>query len=278
MKPLAQRDKLLDFFDTHFEPPRSAGPSGRTVLLHRAIGQVHSPAQRMTLGAAIAVLFTALLLLMHADIATAWGNVLSATLRALDLAGLTIWPAQRADGWFSLAVPLVELPAQPQSPGLLMVHACVVALLWWVAGLLPDAGKPGAYLLRFAMLIHGMSVLYFWFWPGSFLHSVPEHTANGLRQTWSLLLLTPWLHLGTYYLFPFPLRQGVALTAITLVYLIVLAPLQYALHAALLHHLGLVVMPLLYLLFGAMLDILGFVALYGWAMSWKGHELEAGRP
>ena len=100
------------------------------------------------------------------------------------------------------------------------------------------------------------------------LHSLVGHTDDGLRQIWTLMLLTPWMHLATYYLFPFALWQHAALSAATLLWLALLAPVQYALHAALLQRFGPVVMPLLQLLFGVMVPILGFVALYGWAMSW----------
>ena len=59
-----------------------------------------------------------------------------------------------------------------------------------------------------------------------------------------------------------------ALTVVTLLWLAVLAPVQYALHAALLQQFGLVLMPLLNMLFGMLVPIFGVVALYGWAMSW----------
>jgi hypothetical protein len=86
------------------------------------------------------------------------------------------------------------------------------------------------------------------------------------------MVLTPWLHLCTFYLFPFALWQRFALTALTLAFLFLLAPLQYATHAALVYQLGLMVLPLLHLLFGVMVPILGFVALYGWGMSWHNPE------
>ena len=86
---------------------------------------------------------------------------------------------------------------------------------------------------------------------------------------WALMLLTPWLHLLIYYLMPFPLWCRIVLTAATLIYLLVLTPLLYAGHAALIHHAGLILMPLLELLFGVMVSIIGMVALYSWAMGWS---------
>ena len=145
----------------------------------------------------------------------------------------------------------------------------MAAAVWWVAGWLPDFAKPGAYLLRFAVLLHAAAVIYFLCWPASFQHSLMGHVAGGLRQSWALMLVTPWLHYFTFYLLPFAAWQDAALTALTLLYLSILAPLQYATHAALLHLSGPVLMPLLYMLFGVMVPILGIVALYGWGMSWR---------
>ena len=252
------------------------GHRGSVILPHRAIGQLHSPAARLAVGVATAILFTLCLLALHGPIALGWSAVLVGWLHVLDLEGLSVSDPAPTEGWLSLPVPMVELPVLPPTAEMLLLQAGLVVACWWLAGRLPDAAKPGAYLLRVAALIHGMSLAYFALWPASFLHSLPEHTANGLRQTWALMLLTPWIHVATYYVFPFPLRHGLALTLLTLLYLLVLTPLLYALHAALLYHLGLVFMPLLYLLFGAMLSILGFVALYGWAMSWTADDDDDG--
>lgn len=244
------------------------GHRGRLILQHRAMGRLPNPGLRLVTAPLLALAFTAALLALQGPIAEIWSALMSDWLAALELPGLVIYAAPVQDGWLTLAAPLIDMPVRSLSGGVPLGHACGVAVVWWAAGRLPDALKPGAYLLRFAVLIHAISVLFFWLWPGSFLHSVAGHCANGLRQAWLLMLVTPWLHLATYYLFPQPLYRCALLTLMSVIYLLVLTPLQYAMHAALLYHLGLVVMPLLHLLFGAMLSILGFVALYGWAMSW----------
>ena len=255
---------------------RRTGHRGNLIPPHRAFHRLHLSKRRLAVGAVFALLCTAALLALRTTISACWGDVLTWWLQAMTLPGLVITAAPADNGWLALAVPRAEVPALPPQAGLPLLHAGLIAGCWWLAGRLPDAAMPWAYLLRFAMLIQGVALLFFWLWPASFLHSVSEHTANGLRQTWALMLLTPWLHLGTYYLFPFPAWHSLMFTLLTLAYLLVLAPLQYALHAALLVHLGLVVMPLLYLLFGVMLDILGFVALYAWAMSWHQPGAERG--
>jgi hypothetical protein len=248
---------------------RRIGHRGREILPHRAIHRLRSPWRALASGGGLALLFSAGLLALQPTIADAWAATLTWWLEAMALPGLGVAAVAGTGTWLAPAVPAVEVPSLPLHGWLPLLHAAVIAACWWAAGRLPDAARPGAYLLRFAVLIHAIAVMYFWLWPASFPYSAADHTENGLRQNWALMLLTPWIHLGTYYLFPFPRWQSLALTALTLLYLAALAPLQYALHAVLMYHLGLVAMPLLYLLFGVTLSILGFVALYGWAMSWQ---------
>ena len=252
---------------------RQRGHRGGAILQHRSIWRLHLPGHRLAVGLLIALGYTGLLALLQAGLADFWGWQVLAWLQGLDLAG----PALAADlaapdpadlSLFSLPVPQVELAMSDVGSLSLAGHALACVALWVAAGWLPDPAKPGAYVLRFAVLIHAASVLYFGLWPGSFSHTLGGHVSAGLRQSWMLLLLTPWLHLCTYYLFPFPLWQRLAVTGVTLLYLALLAPLQYTTHAVLLVLAGPVLMPLLHLLFGVMVPILGVVALYGWGMSW----------
>ena len=252
---------------------RQRGHRGGAILQHRSIWSLHLPWHRLATGLLIALGYTGLLALLQAPLAAFWGWQMLAWLQGLDLAGpalaADLAPPDPADAsLFSLPVAQVDLAMPGVSNVGLAAHALACVALWVAAGWLPDPAKPGAYVLRFAVLIHGASVLYFGLWPGSFAHSLGGHVNAGLRQSWMLLLLTPWLHLCTYYLFPFPLWQRLAVTGVTLLYLALLAPLQYTTHAVLLVMAGPVLMPLLHLLFGVMVPILGLVALYGWGMSW----------
>ena len=263
------------------ERARRRGHRGGAILPHRSIWSLHLPWHRLATGLLIALGYTGLLALLQAPLAAFWDWQLLAWLQGLGLVG----PVQAADlalldpadaSLFSLPMQQVDLAMSDVGSVGLAAHGLACVALWVAAGWLPDPAKPGAYVLRFAVLIHGASVLYFGLWPGSFTHSLGGHVSAGLRQSWMLLLLTPWLHLCTYYLFPFALRQRLAVTAVTLLYLALLAPLQYTTHALVLVWAGPVLMPLLHLLFGVMVPILGLVALYGWGMSWHNPQPEPG--
>ena len=270
-------------------PPRTPragqrGHRGGAILPHRSIWSLQLPLHRLGVGLLIALGYTGLLVLLQAPVAGFWGWQMAAWLQALGLqaTGLQVIGQSGQSGLLdqmaaldeagasllSLPVPVLDLALPDVSNVALAAHGLACMGLWIAAGWLPDSGKPGTYVLRFGVLIHAAAVLYFGLWPGSFAHSLSGHVSAGLRQSWMLLLFTPWLHLCTYYLFPFTLLQRLGLTGLTLLYLGLLAPLQYTSHAVLLVLAGPVLMPLLHLMFGVMVPILGLVALYGWGMSW----------
>jgi len=254
------------------------GHRGGAIGQHRSIRSLHLPGRRVAEGLAIALAYSGLLALLQPALAEAWGQAVVWWMQALQIPGQFAAPPLDEISLFSMPVAVVDLQLSGNSPLSLGLHALAAAALWIAAGWLPDAARPGAYLLRFAVLIHAASVLFFAIWPGSFPHSAARHVGGGLRQVWALMLVTPWLHLATFHLFPFRLWQRLAVTAASLAWLALLGPLLYASHAALLAVLGVVVMPLLHLLLGVMVPILGLVALYGWGMGWHDPARPGDRP
>lgn len=235
---------------------------------HRAMRSVPVSVRRVLAGVALAALFTGALASIQGWVASAWTGQFAWWMHQLDI---PLTGGTRLDDTHTLwllPVAHFELPLRVVAAWAPWAHALVSLAVWWGAGRLPDAARPAMYLLRFAVLLHGCAIVYFLLWPGSFQYSVFQHTSGGFRQMWALMLLVPWLHLLIYYPLPYSFQNRVLLTLATLVYLGILTPLLYAVHAALIHVLGLIVMPLLELLFGGMLAIIGAVALYGWAMSW----------
>jgi hypothetical protein len=256
---------------------RHRGHRGGRIMPHRSIWGLHLPRHRLARATLLAVALTAGLLL-RPFIATLWADELVWWITKMELAGRVSAHLEPVDLPFLIATPRIHLFADVPAIATLTYNAIGVVAVWWLAGLLPDVARPGGYLLRFGCVIHGAAVLYFWIWPASFPHSVDEHIGNGLQQCWALMLMAPWIHLATYYLFDVGWHHRVTLTLMTWAYLFLLAPLLYALHALVMHAGGLLAMPLLHLMFGVMVPIIGFVALYGWAMGWANarHGLAAG--
>lgn len=245
------------------------GHRGSAILPHRAIASHALPVRRLIEGLLLSCAFTLALAALQPWVASGWGEIQVWWMQALELPGHFVVPEAAPRQLLTLPVPLIDPQLRTVELPEVGMHALAVITLWFAAGWLPDRAKPLAFLLRFALLLHGSAVLYLLFWPASFPHTISDHVGAGLRQSWLLILATPWLHLCTYHLFPFPAWQRVALTSVSTLFLLILAPLQYASHAALVCLAGPIVMPLLYLLFGLMVPVMGLVALYGWAMSWS---------
>ena len=72
----------------------------------------------------------------------------------------------------------------------------------------------------------------------------------------------------TFYMFDFPAWKKLALTLLIMGHLVLFIPLQYLLHAWLLHC-SILFMPVLYFVCGPFLDVLIFVCFYSWGMSWQ---------
>lgn len=249
---------------------RRRGHLGGAILPHRSIWRLNLPLRRLLLGSTLALGYTLLLALVQDVVAEGWINAVLWWLQSLGVPG-QYGGGVGMDGPFLLAQPVpLLLPDLPETHlGQLGWHALVLLLLWVGSAYLPDAARPLGYLVRFGVLMHACTLVFFAGWHEVFPHTVYSHVAANLRQSWLLMLLTPWLHLATFYVFPFGVWRQAALTGLTLLWLLLFSPLQYALHAALLAQTGLVLMPLLHVLFGVVLSILGMVALYGWAMGWQ---------
>ena len=241
---------------------------------HRPIWGQHLPPHRLAGPVLLALVLTALLVLLRPAVATWWSAELLWWVTRMELSGRFTAITEHGHLPFQIATPTIMLFVSTPLPTTLMFNAIGVVAVWWLAGLLPDVARPGGYLLRFAAVIHGAAVLFFWIWPASFPHSVNQHISSGLQQCWALMLLAPWIHLCTGSLFAVTWVQRAALTLLTWAYLFVLAPLLFALHALVLHAWGPLAMPVLHLLFGVMVAIIGFVALYGWAMGWANARLQ----
>lgn len=247
---------------------RSRGHLGGIIAQHRAMWRQTLPRRRLLEGVALALACSGALMLLREVVGLAWGMSLVWWMHALALPGQFALGDVAHAGSFGVAVPYIALDLAAPDPWTPIGHGAFLVLLWWWSGWLPDAAKPIAFFVRLCVLVHAASVLFFMFWSASFVHSESSHVVSGLRQAWYLMLFTPWLHLMTYYLFPFGLRQRLGLTLVTLLFLFVLTPLQYALHLALVQQAGMIVLPLMNLVFGVMLPIIGIVALYGWGMGW----------
>ena len=170
--------------------------------------------------------------------------------------------------YISLDVPYLTVPGA--SPG---------AATWWITAFLTtlafvgsyyisEEQLPWRYLLRGLALLQFTALAYFAVAAAKFPHDLSGYTV-GMLVFGSLLIGLIPLVLGlTFFVFDFTFLQKLTLAVLSMAHLTLLMPLQYFLHAYVLHE-SILFMPLLYFAFGPFLDVLIFIAFYSWGMSWR---------
>jgi len=239
---------------------------------HRALRALQFPARRWLSLLLLPPLFNTLIWISHDTIGSGWTMFFEFWLKWLDLPGSVTSSVIHLPAGLELRLPILHVPAAaPDSAIWLATLAATLAILL-LSFMVSDDYLPLRYLLRLSVIIQATALFCFAVFPASFPYTASSHVHDGLLLVALLIAVVPWLHALTYYVFPFSVLQKIALTGITMTYFLVLAPVQYLLHAWLLHHSSLMALPILYLLFGLLLDLLMLVAIYAWAMSWACRE------
>lgn len=176
----------------------------------------------------------------------------------------------------SVAVPVYLVESGWPSNSQLIIGWIFTAVLAFVGAALRGGFVPLGYLLRALAMLQLSAQVWFTLAEPPFPYSLSVYGSSLLATGVVILLLAPFLVGATYFVFDFPLHKKLALGALLLGHLAVLFPLQATVHVWVIQHASMLAMPMLFLVFGVLLDIFVYVALYGWAMSWRsGRELDA---
>lgn len=176
----------------------------------------------------------------------------------------------------SVAIPVYDVSAGWPTSGQLVTGWIVTALLAIVGVLLRGAFVPLGYLLRALAILQLSAQVWFSLAAPPFPYSLMEYGSGLLVTGVVIMLLSPFLVGATFFVFDFPLQKKFGLALMLLLHLAVLFPLQATVHVWAIAHGSMLAMPMLFLVFGVLLDVFVYVALYGWAMSWRsGRELDA---
>lgn len=239
---------------------------------HRALAQLRFPRRRWLHVTLLPALWCAALLLAGNAVLRLWAAALNGGLLALGLNGVVVieplnWAALRHGRLFT-----ADVPAAAPSPEQLIVGVLAAVVLALASVLIAPERAPLRYVLRALVLCHSASLAFFGLLGGQLPYSLGDHVAAGMTVAWVLMLLVPWLHAGAFHVFGFGLWRKIAITAATLAVLLLLVPLQYLFHIAVIQPYSLLQLPLLYLFGGLMLEVMVFISLYAWAMSWDAPE------
>lgn len=171
----------------------------------------------------------------------------------------------------SEALGLVWQPG-PQDGGLSSAQgsalgAALVLLALVGSHFLRGPRLPLQYLVRIVCAVQLMALLYFWWAPQPYPHSLLNHVSDVLNAGYALLLAMPILLGLGYYALHLSVWRKLLHSLLMLAFVVLMVPQQALVHLLLLHHGSLVFMPVLYICFGALFDMMVFVALYAWAAS-----------
>lgn len=198
--------------------------------------------------------------------ALAWTVLLAAARPVFE----ALWQAALG-GWLqTLALPSEGGDGMP-GPGALVAYAAAAGSTWWAAARLARAGerwRPAVLLLRLAAAALAVGAAAAALWPQALAGAIEGHARLMLWAFVLLIAAAPWVHALAAGLLQLPPSRQAALSALSVLWLALLAPLLTASHLALLSVLGLPVLPLLHLLLGAPLALLGLVALGAWVVRW----------
>jgi hypothetical protein len=238
---------------------------------HRALRRLASPAARVWTSLLLAGAFDAATWSLRSSIATGWTEVSAFWVRKLELVGAVTVP--RGSGrWLEAALPAIEVAAREPDRAIWWSVLTATAALLLGTRLLPESLLPLRYLARLVCFLQGTALLFFLLAPDAFPLTLAEYTRSAGQSALWLMLIVPWIHALTYGVFAFSLSRRLALTALTLGFLGVAAPLLLMAHVYLIAKLSLLVLPVLYFVFGMPMLILACIGLYGWAMSWERTE------
>lgn len=257
---------------------RRRGVRGGLIPQHRAmVGLRLTPTIAFEL-LLVPALVAGAVLLLFPELLALWQDFFRVGARALRLPGQIETTVVTLLGGLTVALPQFTVQAAWPTRMQLLGHAGLVLGIGLMSFALPRRLYPGALLLRALAILHATSVAFFFVGSRPFPYPLPQYATDFLLCGLVVLAVAPFLLGLTFFIFGVPLVEKLLLSALLLVHLAVLLPLQLLLHVYVAVRASIVVLPLLFIAFGLLLDVTVFVALYGWGMSWLSSAERRWRP
>ena len=134
---------------------------------------------------------------------------------------------------------------------------------------MPLTWLPLRYVLRLLAFFQAGAQVFFGFWSWAFPYDGSGYVHGMLIADLMLISLIPVILGFTYFVLDFGLGRKALLALLTMLHMLILVPLQYAVHAYVIHHLSLLFMPLMFFVFGLTVNVLVFISFYAWGVSWQ---------
>jgi len=240
-----------------------------TSPLHRALIRFTLNGRQLVEMLGIALMCTAVWFLALPAIGQLWSSLFEFWLSAMNLDGAVGAKEIALPLSATVTLPQIRLSATAPSESIWYAVASLCAATFASTFRLPDRWLPVSYLLRALVIIQVSALIYFRLTPLDFPYTLTSYLDGMLASGLLLIGIVPLLLLLTYYLFDYSILQKLGLTFLAMTYLVIFVPLQYLVHAAIIHTGSLLFMPLLFFAFGIPPQILILIALYSWAMTWQ---------
>ncbi|MBD3868565.1 MAG: hypothetical protein IFK94_10620 [Acidobacteria bacterium] len=250
------------------EELRFRGCRGGFITRHRAL--LFSPCDPRKLFSAVALVVAAagLFYFFQGLVSRIWMEMMEFWTTVLRI-GSGVSMVQYELGGVPFSVPFLHVPSGLPGPFLWWAGVAGTILLVLISLLLPRKYLPVSYFLRIVAFFQASSQVFFAFWPEAFPYSTGGYVHTMLIAGMMIIPLVPVVLGFTYYMFDFSFGRKVWLTAMLMIHLVLLIPLQYVAHAWIIYHTSLLFLPLLFFVVGIPLNVLVFIAFYSWGFSWK---------
>ena len=259
-------DRSLRLADD-LEDLRHRGHRGGLIAPHRAFLRVRPTMADGALSATLVLGLSLAWIRLLPLVGELWGWIFRLWDRWLGLHADILMVPQRWAPRIHFSLPFLALPAGGVNTTVWTVSAAVTLAVFLATQLVSEEYIGWLYIVRAVVFIQGSALLYFAVAAARFPHDVPTYTTGMLAFGVILIGLVPVVLGLTFYMFDLPAWKKLALTLLIMAHLVLFVPLQYMLHAWLLHC-SILFMPVLYFVCGPFLDVLIFVCFYSWGMSW----------
>jgi hypothetical protein len=250
---------------------RFRGCDGGLIQKHRSmITSLHQP-RRFFVAAVISAVILIVWSLGLDAVSVFWASIMDFWQTRLGLEGQVSMIHYRMGDSIRFSVPYLYFHAGIPSNDLWWAGTILTALLILASMLLPHKLLPISFMLRIVAFFQGCAQVFFVTWPYEFPYRGSGYIHGTMIACLMLISLVPVLLGFTYFLFDFKLHRKVGLAVLTMCHMVVMVPMQYVLHAYLLHNFSLLFLPLLFFVFGLPLNTLIVIAFYSWGFSWKDH-------
>ena len=249
----------------HIQRLKNQSLQGNAILMHRSLRVLNFPAKRWVDVLVLPLVGSLMFLLIWPYLAEVWSDCLTSSLSSIfpdaEFSPYTVW--------FSDA-PLWIPRLDAAIPGVLQ---------WWIGlgfclicvGLMMIRSShwtPVRYTAGFLGVLQITSQVFFLFSTDGLPYDIFKLLASEIETAATVILMMPWLLAATFNIFPFSTWHKAKLLALSMGYLCVLTPIQFACHGVILGWGSMLWMPMLWFVFGFAISILTVIGWYSWAMSW----------